>query len=283
MNNDTPSFRDIATESVAEVKVEATTETPEVQPTATEEPTEATQEEVFAEKTELKGRTPEQMEEIYQNWQKAYTAKRQKETQELKEYQAKLAELEKKVVQPQTQQNADVNQLAQDAREQVELGQMSVQQYTEYIKQLMVEEAREVARQEYQSFQAAEREEQLANTALEQFQSVDARLNENAPNYDESFKNEVQRELAELLDEHLNEKGSYQGFDAQTLTKQIVERRDAQLDEIIKKRTIQSTQAAKMREAKAKKSEVRGSTQDGQSIGGNSIRSILSEAVDSAA
>ena len=283
MNNDTPSFRDIATESVAEVKVEATTETPEVQPIATEEPTEATQEEVFAEKTELKGRTPEQMEEIYQNWQKAYTAKRQKETQELKEYQAKLAELEKKVVQPPTQQNANVEQLAQDAREQVELGQMSVQQYTEYIRSLMVEEAREVARQEYQSFQAAEREEQLANTALEQFQSVDSRLNENAPNFDESFKNEVQRELAELLDAHLEEKGSYQGFDAQTLTKQIVERRDAQLDEIIKKRTIQSTQAAKMRDAKAKKSEVRGSTQDGQSIGGNSIRNILSEAIDSAA
>lgn len=280
----TPSFRDIATESVAEDVVETTTETQEVTPDAQVEPKEQIQEEVFADKGELAGKTPEQLEEIYQNWQKAYTAKRQKETQELKEYQAKLAELEKKVVQPQpTQQNANVEQLAQDAREQVELGQMSVQQYTEYIKQLMVEEAREVARQEYQSFQAAEREEQLANTALEQFQSVDGRLNENAPNYDESFRNEVQRELAELLDKHLEEKGSYQGFDAQTLTKQIVERRDAQLDEIIKKRTIQSTQAAKMREAKAKKSEVRGSTQDGQSIGGNSIRNILSEAIDSAA
>lgn len=280
---DTPSFRDIVTDSVTEeVKVEATTETPEVKPDAQVQPTEATQEEVFAEKTELTGKTPEQLEEIYQNWQKAYTAKRQKETQELKNYQAKLEELEKKLALPQHDQQNDVQSLQAEAQEQVQLGNMSIEQYTEYMKSVMVEEARNVARQEYQQMIAQEREEQLAQTALEQFQSVDGRLNENAPDFDESFKNEVQRELAELLEEHLEQKGSYQGFDTQALTKKIVERRDAQLDEIIKKRTIQSTQIAKMREAKAKKSEVRGSTQDGQSIGGNSIRNILSEAIDSA-
>lgn len=288
---DTP-FRDIAQEALSKnVEVEAKTETPEVQPIATGEPTEKIQEETFAEKTELTGKTPEQLEEIYQNWQKAYTAKRQKETQELKEYQRKLAELEKKLAQPHTQLvEPDKNrymplnseQLAQDAREQVQLGNMTVEQYTEYMRGVMAEEAKNVARQEYQQMITQEREDQLAQTALEQFQSVDGRLNENAPNFDESFRNEVQRELAELLDAHLEDKGSYQGFDAQALTKEIVARRDAQLDEIIKKRTIQSTQAAKMREAKAKKSEVRGSTSDGQSIGGNSIRSILSEAIDSA-
>lgn len=282
--SDTPSFRDIATESVAEnVEVETTTETPEAKPDAQVQPTEATQEDVFAEKAELAGRTPEQLEEIYQNWQKAYTAKRQKETQEIKEYQAKLAELEKKQTQPSQATEANVQDLQAQAQEQVQLGNMTVEQYTDYMKQIMVEEARTVARQEYQAMIAQEREDKLAQTALDQFQSVDSRLNENAPDFDESFKNEVQRELAELLDEHLEEKGSYQGFDAKSLTKQIVDRRDAQLDEIIKKRTIQSTQAAKMREAKAKKSEVRGSTQDGQAIGGNSIRSILSEAIDSAA
>lgn len=277
---DTP-FRDIAQEALSEnVEVEAKAETPEVQPIATEEPKEETQEETFAEKPELKGKTPEQLEEIYQNWQKAYTAKRQKESQELKEYQRKLAELEAKQSQTVTQKT-DVQGLQEEAQQQVELGNMTVQEYTEYMRQVMAEEARNVARQEYQEMIAQEREDKLAQTALEQFQSVDGRLNENAPEFDESFRNEVQRELAELLDEHLESKGSYQGFDAQALTKEIVARRDAQLDEIIKKRTIQSTQAAKMREAKAKKSEIRGSTSDGQSIGGNSIRNILSEAVDS--
>ena len=280
--SDTP-FRDITAEVMSDpIEVEATTETPEVQPDAQAQPTEVTQEETFAEKPELAGRTPEQMEEIYQNWQKAYTAKRQKETQELKEYQAKLAELEKATKAP-APQTADVNQLAEDAREQVELGNMSVQQYTEYMKSLMSEQAREVAREEYKSMMEQEREEQLANTALEQFEATDGRLNKYSPEFDESFKNEVQRELAELLDEHLESNGSYQGFDAQSLTKQIVERRDKALDEIIKKRTIQSTQAAKMREAKSKKSQVRGTSQDGQAIGGDSIRDILTDAMDSAA
>lgn len=282
--NGTP-FRDIAEEALSEeVKVEAKTEAPEVKPDAKEQPKEEPQEEAFAEKTELAGKTPEQLEEIYQNWQKAYTAKRQKETQELKEYQAKLAELEKKVSQPAPAVNAnDVKNAEQEAREQVELGNMTVQQYTDYMKQVMVEQARDVARQEYQTLIAQERENQLANKALEQFEATDNRLNKFSPEYNESFKNEVQRELAEKLDEHLEKNGSYEGFDSKALTKEIVDRRDAQLDEIIKKRTIQSTQAAKMREAKSKKSSMKGISKDGQSIGGNSIRDILEEAIDSGA
>jgi hypothetical protein len=273
---DSPSFRDIASEAVEPVEAE-TQETPEVQPDAQVEQTEQTQEEVFAEKSDLAGKTPEQLEQTYNEWQKAYTAKRQKETQELKEYQAKIAELEKKLTtQPQAPQSVEQEQLA---REQVELGNMSVAEYTAFVAQ----QAREVAREEYKEMMAQEKEQQLASKALEQFEGADPRLNSNSPEYKETFKNEVQRELAELLDEHLTTNGSYQGFDAQTLTKQIIARRDDELDNIIKKRTIESTQAAKMREPKAKKAEVRGTTSNGQSIGGNSIRDILSEAVDSSA
>lgn len=275
--NDSPSFRDIATEAVSPVEVEAPQETPAVQPDAQVEQPEAPQTEVFAEKSDLSGKTPEQLEQTYNEWQKAYTAKRQKETQELKEYQTKIAELEKRLTaQPQPQQPVEQEQLA---REQVELGNMSVAEYTAFVAQ----QAREVAREEYKQMMAEEREQQLASKAVEQFEAADSRLNTHSPEFNETFKNEVQRELAELLDKHLEDTGSYQGFDAQALTKDIVTRRDAELDNIIKKRTIESTQAAKMREAKAKKAEVRGTTSSGQSIGGDSIRSILSEALDSAA
>lgn len=280
----TTPFKDIVSEAMTEnVEAEVPQETSEAKPDAQVEQTEEPQQETFAEKPELIGRTPEQLEEIYQNWQKAYTAKRQKETQELKEYQTKLAELEQRSTQAPVQQTANVEQLEQQAREQVELGQMSVSQYTEYMKTLMAEQAREVAREEYQTLIAQQREDQLMEKAQEQFSSADSRLNEHAPDFDETFRDEVQRELSEKLDAHLAEKGSYTGFDAHALTKEIVARRDAQLDELIKKRTIQSTQAAKMRDAKARKSEVRGSTNDGQSIGGDSFRSILSETLDSAA
>lgn len=273
---DTPNIRDMVSESMP-VEAEVV-ETPETQPSATVEIKEETpQTEAFAEKGDLAGKTPKQLEEIYQNWQKAYTTKRQTETQEIKELQAKIAELESKPKQAQT-----VEQKAEVAREQVELGRMTVPEYTEYIQSLVIEKAREAAQQEYKTMIAEEREQQLAMKAMEQFQSADQRLNEHSPEYNETFKIEVQRELAEELDKHLENTGSYDSFDAATLTKQIVERRDKELDEIIKKRTIQSTQAARMRDAKAKKSEVRGTAADGQSIGGNSIRNILSEAVDSA-
>lgn len=273
---DTPSFREVVEE--ATVEVETPQETPKVEPSATEQPAEQTQEEVFAEKSELTGKTPEQLEEIYKNWQRSYTEKRQKETQRIKEMEAELARL--KQVQPQAQQPT-VEQRAQEAQQALDLGQMSVSQYTEYMKNLAAESAREAAREEYQTLIAEERENQLASKALEQFEAADSRLNQHSPEFNESFKNEVQRELAELLDAHLEKEGSYKGFDAASLTKQIIERRDKELDDIIKTRTQQSTQAAKMREAKTKKAEVRGSTSDGQSIGGNSIRNILSEAVDS--
>lgn len=274
---DTPNIRDMVSESIPEVEAEVV-ETPEAQPSATvETKEEAPQTESFTEKGDLTGKTPEQLEEIYQNWQKAYTTKRQTETQQLKELQAKIAELEGR-----TQQVQTVEQKAETAREQVELGQMTVPEYTEYIQSLVIEKAREAAQQEYKTMIAEEREQQLASKALEQFQGADPRLDKNSPEHNEKFAIEVQRELADELDKHLEKTGSYDGFDAATLTKQIVDRRDAELDEIIKKRTIQSTQAAKMRDAKARKSEVRGSAADGQSIGGNSIRNILSEAVDSA-
>lgn len=273
----TPSFRDVVEESVVEADTEST-ETQQVQPTATAESQEQTQVEVFAEKGELAGKTPEQLEQTYEAWQKAYTAKRQKETQELKEYQAKLAELEQKLA-TQPQGGQPVEQRAAMAQEQVELGNMTVPQYTEYIKEL----SKEAAREEYKALMSEEREQQLASKAVEQFQSADPRLNEHNPEFAEGFRDEVRREIADLLDKHLADTGSYQGFDSLTLAKQIVERKDRELDESIKKRTLQSTQAAKMREAKAQKASVRGSTANSASLGGNSIRDILSEAVDSAA
>lgn len=278
---DTPSFRDIAAESAVEVETEVT-ETPVAEPSTTAETPEQTQEEVFAEKSELQGRTPEQLEEIYKNWQRSYTEKRHKETQAIKEMQAELARLkEAPQVREVSPQQPTVEQRAEEAQQALNVGQMTVEQYTEHMSNLAREQAREAAREEYKAMMAEEREAQLSEKALEQFQATDSRLNDLSPDFNEGFRNEVQRELAELLDHHLEEQGSYNGFDSATLTKQIIERRDKELDDIIKTRTQQSTQAAKMREAKSKKSEVRGSTSNGLSIGGNSIRDILTEAVDS--
>lgn len=276
---DSPSFREIAEESV--MQEEATPET-SVEQVQTEQP-ETTQEEVFAEKGELAGRTPEQLEEIHKNWQRSYTEKRQKETHQLKELQAELEMLRNQPQAPSVPQDTSVQERAEEAQQALDVGQMTVSQYTDYMRALAIEEARNAARDEFQTQVTTQREETLAETALDKFQTADTRLSTFSPEFNESFRDEVQRELADVLDEHLETTGSYKGFDTATVTKQIVERRDQELDDIIKKRTIDSTKAAQMREAKAKKSQVRGSTSNGQPVGGNSFRDILNETLDGAA
>ena len=97
--SDTPSVREVIEESVETPEVEPEATKPEVEPKVEPEvePKEEITEESFAEKGELEGKTPEELEEIYKAWNRAYTAKRQKETQELKDYQTKIADLEKKI------------------------------------------------------------------------------------------------------------------------------------------------------------------------------------------
>lgn len=277
--SDSSSFREIAQEATETAEVPVTQ--PEVATeTKTEAPAvEAPQEETFADPVDpksLEGMTPQQLLEVRKNWERAYTQKRQKETAELKEYQRKIAELESR---PQTPQ-VDVQEKAQEAQRQVELGEMSVSEYTEYVKGLMADEARRVAREEYKAIHQEEVEAQLQTKAAEDFTSSDDRFDEHHPSYNESFKVDVQRELAELLDKHIEENGSYAGFDTKALTKAIVQRKDAELDNIIKTRTQQSTEAAKLKEAKMRKTEVRGSSSDSQRIGGNSIRDVLTDTLN---
>lgn len=282
---DNSTFREIAEESAVDVSEKS--DTSESVKEGVAEPTQSEEQktETFIEDKDLTGMTPEQLLATKKEWEKAYTIKRQKETAQLKEYQAKIAELEslrsQAPVQPQN--GHSIEDRANEAYRMANLGQMSIEDYTQYMQDLNAERAREIAREEYENLHKAERETRLAEDSLEKFRSADPRLDENSPDFDEYFKSEVQREIADLLDQHLEQHQSYEGFDAAALTKQIVERRDKQIDEIIKKRTQQSTQAAKMRDAKLRKSEVRGTTSQSQQVGGNSFRSILSETLDGAA
>lgn len=263
----------IAPSQEAEVKTEET-KAPEAQAPVVEE----TKEEVFAEKGDLKGKTPEELEETYANWQKAYAAKRQKETAELRELKAKIAEIESKT---KVESQGNTQDKVDEAQKQVELGNMTMTEYTQYVRSLLAEDARRIAREEVTAVTTEQKEQSYQERAVNDFRQADPRLDENSPEYNESYANDIRRELADALDEHLEKTGSYKGFDTKSIAKQVIERRDAEIDEIIKKRTQQSTQAAKMREAKIRKSEVRGTTVDSQRIGGDSIKDILAETVES--
>lgn len=280
----TASFRDIASEAVETVEdsKENVQETPVVQDTKETKTQPEQAQESFTDPVDLKTLeqlTPAQLLEQRKNWERAYSAKRQKETAEIKEYQRRINELEGKVPKQEEQQQS-VEKNVEIAKEQVELGNMSVAEYTEYILQLIREENRGIAREEYQALIAEQEEKQLQQTAVKDFQSADSRLDPSAPDHNESFASDVQRELAELLDKHLETNGTYKGFDAKELTKAIVQKKDVEIDNIVKTRTQQSTEAARKKEATLRRTEVRGTSSDGQRVAGNSIRNILAETID---
>lgn len=288
MNEDTPIrevLDEVVTDSEAEEVVE---EQPIEEPKAEDQQPEVTQEEVeaFTEKGELQGKSPEELEEIYKNWQRSYTEKRQAETQELKKLRAELEKLKTSTPKPEpVKDERSVSQIREDigqAQEAVQLGQMSVAEYTEHMRKLMAEEARQIAREEFTTLSTQEKEQSYQEQAYQAFIAADdkGRLNADSPTADEALIREVQEHLATELSKYMEEKGTAKGFDAGTLAKQKVDEYDARLDELVKKRTKQSTQLAQARAVKAQKSSTRGSNAKSSSSSSKSIRDVLSEVVE---
>lgn len=285
MTSDTLSIKESIGEEVdkmsepTEPKNEVVEESKEVE--SADETKEITQEETFAEKGELQGKTPEELEEIYKNWQRSYTEKRQKETQELKEYREKLAKLEAQKPE-QDRKVEDVRDDMNKATEDVELGKMSVEEYTKHMRKLMAEEARQIAREEFQTLSKEQQENQYQEQAYQDFLNADdkGRLNPNSPTKDETLIREVQDHLAKELDKHIKETGTAKGFDTTTLAKAKIKEYDDKLDEIVKNRTKKSTQMAAARAAKSRKAATKGTNANSAPVEGNSIRDILAEAVD---
>lgn len=253
---------------------------------AVDQQPEITQEEVetFAEKGELQGRTPEELEEIYKNWQRAYTEKRQKETQELRALREQLEQ--RKVEKPTSDESRSVAQIRQDmgqAQQDVQLGRMSVEEYTNYMRELMKEEARQVAREEYKEMTTQERESQYQDQAFKEFVSADerGRLDPNSPTADETLSKVVRDYLAEELEKYIQEHRTAKDFPAGKLAKEKTAEYDARIDEIVKTRTKQSTQMAQVRAAKAQKASTRGSDASSAPTSGSSIRDILVETIES--
>lgn len=273
------SFKDVLgdedglTSKEAEV---AEVEAPEVVETTQETETEAIK--PFAEKPELKGRTPEELDAIYDDWQKKYTQTRQQEKAELKELRTRLAAIEKKgdtVETPQLQQAKD------QVQEDFDLGKLTVQEYTEKMKAIFREDARAIAREEFTNLSKEQNEQTYQEEAFEGFISMDERFNENGPEFNKKMFRELSNEMGDLLDQHIADHGTAKGFDWKGHATKLIQEHDAEIDEIVKKRTQQSTQAAKMRAAKMSKSNPKGTTVAKSSpTQGKSFRDILAEQID---
>lgn len=288
----TPTFRDIAEEAMnKDVKNEETVETNEVSPEAAPvQPeasgTEAGEEEIkpFAEKTDFKGKTPEELERIYDEWQKKYTQTRQREAAELKEYRQKAQEMESRLKQLESAGNQIESPQLQDEKDavqqQFDLGNLSVQEYTQKMRELLREDAREVARSEFENLRKQDKEETYQQSALEYFNTADNRFNENSPTFDQKMRNVVASQMADLLDEHMKKHGTSLGFDYKGETDKLIREYDQEIDTLVKSRVQQTTAQAKEKAQKLTKSSTPGTNAKSTPSGKKDLRKLFSEKIN---
>lgn len=282
------SFRDAAQKAIDEStvteEVAESTEEPEVEAKAetTPEP-----EESFAAKGELKGRTAEELEEIYQNWNKSYTQKRQSETQELKQLREEKDQLSQRLQSLEGQSSSNPQRVAAEYQgEQDELvqllqtGQISPADYHQRLQTIIDSKARAIARQEFKNLSSDHDENSRQQSALSEVIGLDDRFNENAPTYDKAMRRSILADVGEELDVYLaNNNGSSQGFDHKAVANRFISEWNSRIDAQVKTRTQTSTQVARDQAGKFAKQNPKGSPAQSITTEGKSLRDILAEEV----
>lgn len=249
--------------------------------------------EPFAEKGDLVGKTPEELEEIYAKWNKSYTQKRQQETAQMKQaredYEARIAALEAKLNTP-VEEKTPVSPEAemqtaegQDRYNQVltafKEGRINEQQLALYIKAIQADEVTALVEEKVTEQAKIQQETQYQERAIEAFKNADPRLNEDSPDFQPRMQRAIGSEMGELLDVYMEQHGTSIGFDYQGELGRLIQEYDKDLDAIVKARVAQSTRMAKARAAKAEKTQINGSNTNVSSGQPKGLRDILDEAV----
>lgn len=265
------------TNQEAEAKPEVV-ETPKVE-TPQEQP-DTTAQESFSQKMDTKGLTPEKLEEIYSNYQKAYTQKRQKEKEELRRYQEELkAYKEKTQVTPQ----APATQEQKEVQRQFDLGNLSFEEYTNTMRQLMSEDARRIAREEFEQLTTQREDTSNQEQMLQRFNSLDERFERKftdpeSPEYNKLnhwLYQSVAGELAHALQAHLDETGSSKGFDSDSIAKEAIKRFDSQIDSVVASKVKESTQNAHNKAQTISRSTPRGGNAQSSTVGTRNLRDLI--------
>lgn len=288
------SFREVAEEVLknsdenvtsSEHEEESTTQEPEVEET---NPVVQEDEDVkpFAEKPELNGKSPEELEQIYKDWNSNYTKTRQREREELREYQNRLAQLEQYVQLVQSEGTEVQNPGLQDKRdyvqEQFDLGNMDLNQYTEYMRQIIKEDARsatqEVLQEQYQQ-DLAQQDEMYQTSALQEFVGVDERLNQDNPNFNPLMFRTLAQDMGALLDQHIEQHGSSIGFNSRDIASQLVNQYDSYINQQVASRIRNSTQAARAKAGRINQGSITGRTMNSTPTKDRSLRDILGSTI----
>lgn len=278
------TLRDAVQKSIDESTVtdqaEQTATTPEP-----EESAQVVEEESFAPKGELKGRTAEELEEVYQNWNKAYTQKRQSETNELKELREAKEQLEQRLkgLEGQTSRPQKVAEEYQGEQDDVlqllQQGRITPAEYHQRLQQIIQSQARAIAREEFESLSSSHEEESRQQTALSEVVSLDERLVENSPTEDKAMRRSILADVGEELDAYLQTNGNSIGFDHKAVANRLITEWNARIDAEVKVRTQKSTQVARDQSGKFAKQNPKGSPAKSVSTEPRNLREIFAEEI----
>jgi hypothetical protein len=268
-----------------EEKAEPEVATPEVQPETETEPEEVV--ESFAEKGDLKGKTAEQLEEIYQTWNKAYTQKRQSETEEIKAIRLEKDQLAQRLQDLEAKVSTQPQHVAQEYQgEQDELlqllqqGQISPADYHQRLKIIIDSQARAVVREEFKNLSSEHEEESRQQTALSEVNGLDDRFNENSPTHDKAMHRSILADVGEELGAYLaKNNNSSQGFDHKAVANRLISEWDSRIDAQVKERTQKSTQVARDNAGKFAKQNPKGSPANSVSTEPKNLRDIFAEQI----
>lgn len=298
MTDSSNTFREIAQKALEEStvteesEVDAKPEAPAVVPEkAPEQPSLEQTEETFTSKGELKGKTAEELEQIWKDWNKAYTQKRQTETSELKTLREERDQLQQRLQALETKTQANPQQAAQDYQgEQDELfillqqGQISPAEFYQRLQAVIDSKSRAAAREEYETLASQEQqkaEEARQQTALEEVNALDPRFNsELGDTYDKAMHRSILADVGEALDTYIAEHGNSIGFDHKGVAQQLIADWNARIDAEVKRRTQQSTQVARDAAGKFAKQNPKGSPAPSVSTEGKSLREILAQKLE---
>lgn len=217
----------------------------------TQEPKEESQEEVFADKPELEGKSPQELEEIYTNWQRAYTQKRQTEKEELAKIKEEMGQLKAQVPE----------------EPQIPIDQMSPQQLSEYF---------------------AGRATKIAETAKENayiesqeksFYEIDGRLSEDSPTHDEGLFYTVVGKVTKLRDQFEKENGSVFGFDFVGEAKKAVQAYDESVKKQVQNYLGKQNQTVKDKAQRFQKANPKTKAGNVKKAGGLDLDDAFNEAL----
>jgi len=245
-------YKEEAPEKESETKPEPKAEEVKEEEAEKAEP----EEESFADKPDLEGKTPEELEEVYKNWQKSYTQTRQAEKAREKEMAEKLAKYEQ-----------TLNQFKAQVPEKP-IGQMSPQE----LQQHFATKAQEIANNA--------RENSYIESQEKSFYELDKRLDEDHPEHDPALFYSVVGQVTKLREQYEADKGTVVGFDFVGEAKQKIAAYDEAIKQKVQSYLKRNNETARGRVEQSSKANPKASSAKLKKTGGLDLEEAFEEALN---